>query len=211
MTRRVVIQFVKAPRLGTVKTRLARDIGAAEALRFHRWTSTAVARRLARSRRWHTVLYVTPDAFAHQGRFWPPGLARRGQGSGDLGRRMAAALTDWPGADTVLIGGDIPDVTRAHIGHAFAALGRADVVFGPADDGGYWLVGLKAGRRPFRFLRGLRWSTPETLNDSIATLRPRWRVGLVDRLTDIDDAADWRDWRAELSARPERPHLGANS
>jgi glycosyltransferase A (GT-A) superfamily protein (DUF2064 family) len=88
-----------------------------------------------------------------------------------------------------VIGGDIPGVTRAHVARAFTALRNHDAVFGPAEDGGYWLIGI-AGRRPRPgFLRGVRWSSEHALADSAATL-PGWRIAHVDRLRDVDSAAD---------------------
>jgi uncharacterized protein len=125
-----LIIFARAPRLGTVKRRLAREVGAAAALRFHRGQLRRLARELGRDRRWRTVLAVTPDRLR-----WPSGLPMQPQGGGDLGARMARALA--PHRRAVLVGTDIPGLGRADIAAAFRALGRADAVFGPSEDGGY--------------------------------------------------------------------------
>ncbi len=84
---------------------------------------------------------MSPDRDASGGYGWPAGLARLPQSPVIL----ASAWRATPGP-VVIIGADIPEITPDHIGRAFAALGRSDAVFGPAADGGYWLVGLK--RRP---------------------------------------------------------------
>jgi rSAM/selenodomain-associated transferase 1 len=178
-----VIVFARAPRLG-VKKRLARGIGAMAALRFYRAQLAATVKQ-ARDRRWRTVLAVTPD---HARARWPRGAARIGQGQGDLGQRMARALARYRRA--VLVGSDIPGLARADLAAAFRALGRADVVFGPAEDGGYWLVG-QGPRRPARPFAGVRWSTPQALADTLANCTGR-RIALLRRLRDVDTADDLR-------------------
>lgn len=189
--RDTLIIFARAPRLGRVKRRLARGVGQLAALRFHRGQLHALARRLGRDRRWRTVLAVTPDATARRGARWPAGLARHPQGGGDLGRRMARALgRHRPLA--VLVGCDIPGIGAADIAAAFRALrAGAPAVFGPAEDGGYWLVGLGA-RRPAAPFAGVRWSTAETLADTLANLPRAGRRApvLVRRLRDVDTAED---------------------
>jgi len=73
---------------------------------------------------------------------------------------------------------------------AFAGLGGHDIVFGPAEDGGFWLVGLQTGRAvPPGLFRDVRWSGPDTLTDAIASAGGA-RIGLVDRLRDVDRGAD---------------------
>ena len=190
-----LVVFAREPALGTVKRRLAQGIGAGAALAFYRRTLTTVVRRLARDRRWRTVLAVTPDRSARAGRLWPVKLARVGQGRGDLGARMARRLTAWPAGPVCIIGADIPDIQPRHVWRAFRALAAAEFVFGPAADGGYWLVGSRRRPLPRGVFANVRWSTPRALADTLANLGRR-RVALVDRLADVDDAAAYRRWRA---------------
>jgi rSAM/selenodomain-associated transferase 1 len=178
----VVILFARAPRLGAVKRRLARGIGAMAALRFYR-AQLARTLRLARDPRWLLELAVTPD---HAPARWPRGIARVPQGQGDLGARMGRALGRHRRA--VLVGSDIPDLSRADIAAAFRALGRADAVFGPAEDGGYWLVGL-GPRRPARPFADVRWSGPHALGDTLANF-PGRRIALLRTLRDVDTPED---------------------
>ena len=178
----VVILFARAPRLGAVKRRLARGIGAAAALRFYR-AQLARTLRLARDPRWRLELAVTPD---HGAARWPRGVHRVGQGRGDLGVRMGRALGRHRRA--VLVGSDIPGLARADIAAAFRALGRAQAVFGPAEDGGYWLVGL-GPRRPARLFAEVRWSTEHALGDTLANFAGR-RIALLRTLRDVDTAED---------------------
>ncbi len=117
------------------------------------------------------------------------------QQRGDLGRRMDRAMRGFGPGPVVLVGSDIPDISARHIAAAFRALGRHDAVFGPADDGGYWLVGLR--RRPAHPdpFSPVRWSSRHALADTVANLGRRYDHVLLETLTDIDDAASLRRWR----------------
>lgn len=191
MIRRQLVVMLKEPRPGRVKTRLARDIGRIAATWWVRHQTARLLRRL-RDPRWDLVLAVAPDAAGLTSRAWPDDLERMPQGPGNLGDRMARVMRTRPPGPVCIIGGDIPGITPAHIARAFASLGRNDAVFGPAPDGGYWLVGMKRTRAvPAGFLQRVRWSTEHALADSRATL-PDARIGLVDTLRDVDTADDLR-------------------
>ncbi len=198
---RHLIAFVKAPRLGAVKTRLAADLGALAALRFYRATSARLPRRLGRDPRWTLWLAVTPDRLAGGGRARRGGARVFPQGGGDLGARMARALRRVPPGPAVVIGSDVPEITPPLIARGFAALGRADAVFGPTPDGGYWLVGLSARARGLDPFAGVRWSSPRALADTLANFAPARRVALIDELDDIDTIADYDRWRARNVSR----------
>jgi rSAM/selenodomain-associated transferase 1 len=189
MRRDVVIVFARAPRLGQVKSRLARGIGAMGALRFYKGQLAATL-RAARDPRWDTLIAATPDRARAR---WPVGArAVVPQGHGDLGQRMGRALA--PHRRVVGVGSDIPGLARSDIAAAFRALGRAQAVFGPAEDGGYWLVGL-GPRRPARPFADVRWSSAHTLGDTLANFAGR-RVALLRTLRDVDTAEDLAAVRA---------------
>lgn len=188
--RPVLVVFTKAPRLGAVKTRLAREIGVYAAWRFYRRTSDQVIHRLSRDRRWRCVVAVTPDRFRHPPTF-RRGVDLCGQGGGDLGQRMERALRAFGAGPVVVVGCDIPDLTAAHVAEAFAALRRHDVVFGPASDGGYWLVGTRHPRHARGLFDHVRWSTAHALADTLANTRGK-RVAFVATLDDVDTAEDLR-------------------
>lgn len=193
MRRGRLILFVKAPRLGAVKTRLGTEIGALSAWRFYNAMLKRLWRRLGHDRRWRTVLAVSPD---HGAARWPPGPSRRPQGRGDLGRRMARAMRDHDGP-VVLVGADIPCLDRHHIAQAMRCLRRADVVFGPAADGGFWLVGLRHGRRrqwAALMFRSVRWSSPHAMADTLANLPGTARVAMLETLRDVDTPADYAEY-----------------
>jgi uncharacterized protein len=200
---RLVI-LARVPVAGRVKTRLARGIGTSQALRFYRTVSRSVIARLSHLPFWETIIAVTPDRDA-RARVWPWHVRRIGQGHGDLGARMQRPMRTLPPGPVCVIGTDIPDIDPRDIRRAFRELGRHDAVFGPAADGGFWLVGLR--RRPHIIdpYRGhpIRWSHAETLADVTANLA-RHRVGYTTTLADVDDAPDLQR-RRDSPARLIRP------
>jgi uncharacterized protein len=207
---RHLVVFVKAPRLGQVKSRLAAGVGALPALRFYRQTIARLLRSLGRDARWRTVIAVTPGGALH-GRFWDPSLSRLDQGMGDLGRRMARVFRGLPPGPAVIVGSDIPDLAPRHIAEAFRALGAKDAVLGPAEDGGYWLIGLKRTRPiPAGLFAGVRWSSPHALADTRASLPRRFSIALLESLEDVDDAGSYRRWRAR-SALKYRGRASSNA
>jgi uncharacterized protein len=186
-----VLVFARAPRLGAVKRRLAAGIGDRAALRFHVAALRRLLRALAADRRFRVLLCVTPDRAS----ITVPARARRiGQGRGGLGGRMDRACRRFPHGRVALVGSDIPDAGPADLVAAFRALGRADAVFGPAADGGYWLVALSP-RRPARPFAGVRWSSEHALSDTLANFVRR-RVAFLRTLSDVDTVEDF------LQARP---------
>ena len=179
--------MVKAPRPGRVKTRLGRDIGMVPAAWWFRHQTRRLLRRL-RDPRWELSLAVAPDFDPLHARVWPR-LPRRHQGAGDLGDRMARVFRTAPPGPVVVVGADIPGITAAHIMRAFRALGSADVVLGPAPDGGYWLIGMRRQGAVGALFQGVRWSTPDAMADTVASLKGK-RIAFVDVLSDVDVAAD---------------------
>lgn len=204
-----VVVLAKAPRMGRVKRRLARGIGEAQALRIYRACLAATLRRLSRDPRWDCVLAVAPDR-ALTG--WPRHCQTRPwqtqpQGRGDLGERMLRGLAGGPGGrrrgPAVLVGSDIPEITAAAVARALARLRRADAVFGPSEDGGYWLIGFRRPPRRTDLLAGVRWSSPQALADSRERLeRAGLTTALADPLADLDDRDSLRRWQRTARRRP---------
>jgi rSAM/selenodomain-associated transferase 1 len=184
-----VIVFARAPRLGTVKRRLAQDIGQRPALRFHTATLMGLLRDLAASRRFDVVVAITPDR-AHLR--LPAGVRIIPQGRGDLGQRMSHALRRY--RRVALMGCDIPEAGSADVRAAFQALGTVDAVFGPAADGGYWLIAL-GPRRPADLFGKSRWSSEHALSDTLNQFRLH-RVGFIRTLADVDCESDYRGYLA---------------
>ncbi len=187
-----ILLFAKAPRLGFVKTRLARDVGDERALQIYRALGSRAAEVVRRTQR-RVIIYFTPDNAEAEMRNWlgGRGLEFRPQGDGDLGKRMATAfeacLPDC--ASVCIVGTDIPGITPSTLGDAFDALAAQDVVLGPAEDGGYYLIGLSEPRP--ELCDDVPWSTDAVFD--VTTQRARAEglsVAVMDRLADVDTVGD---------------------
>ena len=183
-----IVLFTRYPTPGEPKTRLAPALGEDRAADLHR----AVAERTLAQVRASGLPFelrttgAFPDAFAE----WLGPAPIVDQGAGDLGARLAAAGPPYP---TIFIGADAPDLTAAHLLQAAEALERAPAVIGPAEDGGYWLLGL-AQRNDGLFDR-MPWGTDRVLAE---TLRRLDQYGitpaLLPVLADLDRPEDLARW-----------------
>ncbi|MEL6297962.1 MAG: TIGR04282 family arsenosugar biosynthesis glycosyltransferase [Pseudomonadota bacterium] len=199
--------MVKAPRLGWVKTRLGRDVGAVAATGFYRHAAASVIGRLSGHGRWRTVLAVAPDRELGTRQF-PRGRLRMAQGQGDLGDRLAFVTRTLPPGPAVVIGTDIPGITARDIANAFAALGGHDGVLGPAPDGGYWLVGLKRSPDIVNPFRTVRWSSEHAFADTLRNFGAGRKVARLRTLADVDDGATYAQ-AASWSGRRVLPPVNA--
>ncbi len=188
---RLVI-MAKAPRRGAVKRRLASAIGEGEAVRFYRSCLAHSVMRLARDPHWVTLLAATPD-LDRSFSFLPSchRVKRLPQGTGDLGKRMQRFFDRLPPGPTVLVGSDIPAMQPSDIARAFRLLGGADLVLGPARDGGYWLIGMRRTPRVLEPFASVRWSGEHALSDTLANLKGK-RVAFAARLADVDTDQSYR-------------------
>lgn len=197
--RGTVFVFVKAPIAGRVKTRLGAQIGYGRAAALFR---IMTARTLAQCEKglWRTVLAVDPPGGANEA-FWSPAFARIAQGPGDLGRRMGKVFAQAPPGPAVIIGADAPGLRARHLRAAFSALRGADAVFGPAEDGGYWLIGLSRRKPAPRLFDQVRWSSEHALADTVKTLPEGFAIRMLEHLRDVDEAVDLHSIRPYAAAR----------
>jgi uncharacterized protein len=191
--RPTLVIMAKLARMGQVKTRLARQVGQVSATGFYRTNLAAIIGRVGSDRRWRTVLAVSPDTSVN-GPGWPTlQQVRSPQGRGDLGKRMQGQLERrferGKRGPIVIIGTDIPSIRPAHIAAAFRALGNRSCVFGPAPDGGFWLVGQRRVPKLLRLFDDVRWSTAETLVDCLRHAADE-QVALVAVLPDVDSGEE---------------------
>jgi len=178
--RPVLYVVAKAPIMGRAKTRLAADIGPVHAKRIYRALMGQVLRQV-RDPRWDTVLAVTPPSLLGRVPDWE-GVPQIPQVSGSLTPKLEALFSRK--GPTLTIGTDCPHVTASDIAAAFRALKSHKHVFGPASDGGFWLMGAN-GPLPRGFFNGVRWSHAETLSD--VADRTDGAFGVLRTLTDVDD------------------------
>ncbi len=191
-----LIVFARYPERGKVKTRLAAELGADEALAVYRQLlahTERVTAPLAAAR----VLWLAEAPPPGAPPLWPDGPQRVQPAGADLGQRMRHAFGEAfaRGAQrAVVIGTDCPGLSTAHLRQAYERLLTHDVVLGPATDGGYYLLGLRAPQ-PALFA-GISWSTATVLADTrAAAQRQQLRVALLPELSDVDTAADLAVWR----------------
>lgn len=191
--------FAKWPDPGRVKTRLGLAAGvaarAAEAfLRDTLGRGSAVAAR-------RVVVFAPADAADRFAGLVPSGWTCEPQADGDLGDRLTAFFAHHlpTGEAVIAVGADSPTLPVEYVGQAIALLDDADVVLGPACDGGYYLVGLRGELPPL--FDGIDWSTASVLAQTVAALsEPRWRVRLLPPWYDVDTPADWELLRGHVAA-----------
>lgn len=188
-----VMVFARAPVPGQCKTRLIPALGTQGAAQLHERLVRRALAAACESQPASVELWCTPDAshpfFTACARDYPIGL--QVQQGGDLGERMHAAFAHALNSHqrAVLIGADIPGIDAAYLRDAVTALDHAPAVFGPAEDGGYVLVGLK--KADGKLFRNIDWGGPQVM----AQTRERaahlgWQVAELGTLWDLDRPED---------------------
>ena len=184
-----LVIMVKEPHPGRVKTRLGRDIGLTASAWWFRHQIGALLRRIE-DPRWDTILAVAPDVEGLTSRIWPAHLPRVRKVEVILATACRASCEvspDWPRLHHwCRYSRHHPPPHR----EAFKALGNHEAVFGPAPDGGYWLIGMKRAR-PHRadILTNVRWSSEHALTDSARSLGDV-NIAHVATLRDVDTVDD---------------------
>ena len=198
--------FVKAPKPGKVKTRLAKSVGLAAARKLYiDMASDTLQWTQALNRCRTTVFYSPAEDLQACRQLLPKGTREpffEPQCSGSLGRRMQAAFAHMflhGASSAILIGSDCPLLERTLVRKAFTALKNNDLVLGPAADGGYYLIGLS---RPVPELFQMRqWSHPGVLEATLNTASElKLSCRMLPVLNDIDQAEDLPGLGRELLA-----------
>jgi uncharacterized protein len=194
----VLCIFARVPIRGRVKTRLAASLGADAAFAAHVALVEDTLERLGSVAGVVTELWLddAPDAVC---RSWASrfGLEIRRQQGADLGERMHGALLDGVAAAgrALVVGTDCPLIDAGYVAAAVAALEGADVVLGPAEDGGYGLVGLRCPAP--ELFRDMPWGSSTVLR---ATLQAAAAAGLsvkqLPEIWDVDTADAWQRYLA---------------
>jgi uncharacterized protein len=194
MFERMLLFFVKYPRPGQVKTRLAHHVGADAACALYRCCVADMLQSCAAASAPTTIVYdpaAPRDLYAG----W---LGERcpltPQSGGDLGQRMQNSLCEAfaAGADqAVLIGSDIPDLQVGTLDGAFACLERSACVLGPAGDGGYYLIGFRRDGFCPEVFDACDWGAPTVCAATVRTLEgARRSFALLQAYDDLDTADD---------------------
>lgn len=198
----MLLVFVRAPRAGHVKTRLAAAIGDQAALRVYRRLAehTLAQARLLAADGVEVRVHHAPSGAGDAVRDWlGEGPVYLPQAEGDLGARMrdafARAFAD--GAhQVVIVGSDLPALSAPLLRRAFGLLDECAAVLGPARDGGYWLLGMRT--MIGGVFEGIEWSTPGVLAATLGRLRAAdVHPAMLRTLADVDEAGDlppgWED------------------
>lgn len=193
---RGIIVFTRFPEPGSTKTRLIPLLGAEGACRLHRELTQNIIAQIQKLRSNFPIKVEIHFSGGSQvqiagwlGREWDYAV----QTEGDLGLRMEQAFRrafDQGWGQVVLIGSDIPDLTAAIIRQAFQKLGNHELVLGPAQDGGYYLIGLKASR-PELFGHPIVWGTKTVLKNTLQKAdQLGCKTALLAELRDVDRPED---------------------
>jgi rSAM/selenodomain-associated transferase 1 len=187
----LLIIFTRNPVLGQCKTRLAASVGDETALAIYKFLLKHTA---------EVTQDLQPDKEVHysdtigEDDMWDPELYRKKmQWGANLGERMYNAIKagfESGYQRVVLIGSDLYDLSTADLERAFEALGKHKVVLGPAQDGGYYLLGMKK-LIPAVF-KNKKWGTDTVLKDTLADL-DKTKVKLLETKNDVDVLDDIRD------------------
>lgn len=198
--RRRLILFVRFPVAGKVKTRLIPALRAEGAAALHRrlvLRSLRTAHALCESQGIELEIRFVGENANEMQHWLGDGWLCRLQGEGDLGQRMAGAFADSfreGSPATVIIGSDCPSLTPEILSAAFESLKAGPVVFGPATDGGYYLIGLT--RLVPELFQGIAWGTETVLAQSLEIpARNASKPGLLQPLDDLDRPEDLAAWK----------------
>ena len=196
MSDTALVIMARYPRAGTTKTRLARSIGDQETISLYKAFLTDLAEKFAGQVADLHLAYTPPEVdYANFMESLAPSCVQHmryfPQQGADLGDRLLHAF-QWTYESgykrTILIGSDSPHICRDIVASARKALDEADVVLGPADDGGYYLIAM---REPYDVFRNIPMSTSRVLQMTIALARSQGlKVSTLESLFDIDELPD---------------------
>jgi uncharacterized protein len=189
----LLLIFVRNPELGKVKTRLAKSIGEEGALYIYKQLIDCTqvnTQRIAADK------FVYYDSYVPENDSWDDAVyAKHFQHGNDLGERMQNAFKD--GFDqgynaVVIIGSDCAGLSEEMLTKAFQVLQTNDFVIGPANDGGYYLLGMRSFQ-PALFHNKM-WSTDTVYQDTMQDIAAfQSSVHVLPQLTDIDTADDLKE------------------
>lgn len=188
METKALLIFTRNPELGKVKTRLAKSIGDAPALQVYK---DLLQHTMEQTQNLDCDKYVFYDATIIENDIWNPKYYhKKVQAQGDLGDKMQAAfemLFDLGYQKCIIIGSDLFDLKSEIINKGFACLAAKEVVLGPAEDGGYYLLGLKQKNK--LIFKNKEWGSSSVLEATLKDLEKN-QVHLLETLNDIDTIED---------------------
>ncbi len=194
MNKNALIVFVKNG--NNVKTRIAKETDTETALAVYNALVYHCCNLCLGLIEIDILVFYTPEINV-QDRWSDIASKKYVQVEGDLGTKMKAAIDHTLESynKAVIIGSDCPYITKDHIYMAFEALNKADVVIGPAIDGGYYLIGMNNAISAV--FDSIEWSTETVFGQTMDKLFSlRKSVQLLERLNDVDHYSDFLDWKS---------------
>lgn len=191
----ILIIFMKAPRLGTVKTRLLPQLAPGQALTLYRAMAEDLVVKFRKVAEFDLQIHFwPPDAEKELERWLGAGLNYIPQNEGNLGSKMHRAFAhafQQGYHKAVIIGSDLPTLDQFHVQEAFRQLETHDAVLGPTEDGGYYLIALKS-LHPELFAN-VPWSTGQVLSQTLENARrAKLRIAQLNPEADLDTFPDVR-------------------
>ena len=191
--RRAILVFVKYPEPGRVKTRLAATVGPERAAEIYRQLVAEVFARLPGEA--EVIACFDPVERRAECEVWLAGRAAHflPQASGDLEARLVSAFAEAFArgfSRVAAIGTDCPEIDASLFTQAWNALETCEVVLGPSEDGGYYLVALRKPASPL--FTSIAWSSANVLSQTLdRAAAANLRVHLLPKRHDVDTEEDW--------------------
>ncbi|NQU17053.1 MAG: glycosyltransferase [Candidatus Saganbacteria bacterium] len=190
----LLIIFTKNPKLGKVKSRLAKDLGNQKALKIYQYLLNNIQNKFIKSK-FDVMIYYSggSDNIPKKYKLNP-------QKGKDLGQKMYNAFkkNSKKYKKIIIIGTDCPFIGKRIVNKAFRALNRNQVVLGPSEDGGYYLIGLSRGnlRQYRRGFQKISWSTSKVLPQTLKQFKFLGiKPFLLEKLYDIDTIKEYKRWK----------------
>ncbi len=197
---KTIILFFKYPKVGKVKTRLGKEIGFKKACLIYQQLLSFRLESLYRLPKTYQIYFYIDQIKGH----FLKKISKQmtdfkkkcfKQTGNNLGEKMALAFKNHlikPSDKVVIIGSDIPFISHAILNKAFRLLETKDLVLGPTQDGGYYLIGLrKSNKQLFSLFKGISWSNEQVLSQTITqSKKNKINFSLLPKLFDIDNKED---------------------
>ncbi|MDZ7716750.1 MAG: TIGR04282 family arsenosugar biosynthesis glycosyltransferase [Balneolaceae bacterium] len=194
----VLLIFVKNPEKGKVKTRLAKTIGDEKALEVYKkliaYTRQITSEVSASRKVWYSRFVPENDEWDTEK------FEKKIQQGDDLGMRMKNAFAESFTSNhvkVVIIGSDSAQITTEGIENAFSELEENELVIGPSEDGGYYLLGMQDFYP--EFFEGIDWSTSKVFAQTLKIARRKGlKTSILPELNDVDNEEDWQSVKDQL-------------
>lgn len=200
--------FAKHWQPGKVKTRLADKIGHENASKVYLAFVEHLTRRLVACGDNRSIVYSPAESKNEFAKQFSDDWQLLAQSEGNLGQRMANFFAEGlqTNSKVILIGSDTPDINPERIQEAIDTLDQKDVVLGPCQDGGYYLIGMR--KMVPEVFNGIPWSTGKVLENTVRILEEQQiEFGLLATMQDVDELPNLKRLQRDLLSMPTRDDL----